>query len=149
MNLSAPRTTSLSATRLTVVYAFQMLCPGCVSRSLPQAKRLQIEFAQKPVEIIGLHTVFEDHAEMTPAHLAEFVINQGLTFPIAVDTPDSGGGAIPVTMRRFSMQGTPTILLIDSHGLLHLQHFGHLSDKQMIDSINELLDQYVNNPFFR
>lgn len=141
MNLTDSRKSRLSSTQLTVVYAFQMLCPGCVSHSIPQAKRLQIEFAQKPVEIVGLHTVFEDHADMTSTHLADFVVEQGLTFPIAIDAPDPNGGDIPVTMRRYSMEGTPTVLLIDAHGQLHLQHFGHLPDEHMIQLIYSVLDQ--------
>jgi hypothetical protein len=35
-----------------------------------------------------------------------------LTFPIGVDEA-SGDASIPVTMRRFQMRGTPTLILID------------------------------------
>ena len=47
--------------------AFQMLCPGCVSHGLPQAKRIQHTFGDA-VTVLGLHCVFEHHAAMTPSH---------------------------------------------------------------------------------
>lgn len=45
--LNTPEPLSLAALRgqVVVVHAFQMLCPGCVSHGLPQAKRLTQVFA--------------------------------------------------------------------------------------------------------
>lgn len=40
------------------------------------------------------------------------------------------GDPIPSTMRRYGMQGTPTLLLIDRVGRLRRQTFGHIPDLQ-------------------
>ncbi|MGH8312762.1 MAG: redoxin family protein, partial [Gammaproteobacteria bacterium] len=50
--------------KVVVLHAFQMLCPGCVADAIPQAKRVAALFADAPVAVIGLHTVFEHHAVM-------------------------------------------------------------------------------------
>ena len=67
--LNTPEPLSLAALRgqVVVVHAFQMLCPGCVAHGLPQAKRLTQVFAGRDLAVIGMHTVFEHHAVMTPA----------------------------------------------------------------------------------
>ena len=44
--------------KVVVVEAFQMLCPGCVSRGLPLAQKVQRSFSKKAVTVLGLHTVF-------------------------------------------------------------------------------------------
>lgn len=52
---------SLAALRGKVVKvtAFQMLCPGCVSHSIPQAQAVHKALNQNQLAAIGLHTVFE------------------------------------------------------------------------------------------
>ena len=56
---------------VVVIEAFQMLCPGCVSHGLPQAKRIQQAFGND-VTVLGLHSVFEHHDAMTPCHSKRF-----------------------------------------------------------------------------
>ncbi|HKY89636.1 MAG TPA: redoxin domain-containing protein [Nevskiaceae bacterium] len=121
---------SLEALRgkVIVVEAFQMLCPGCVSHGLPQAKRVHETFSREQVAVIGLHTVFEHHAAMTPTSLAVFLHEYRIAFPVGVDRADDGGSSIPQTMRAYSMQGTPTLVLIDALGRLRHQHFGQVGD---------------------
>ena len=60
--------------KVVVLHAFQMLCPGCVAHALPQAKRLH-EIAQRLDDrvVLGLHSVFEHHAAMTPVALEAFL----------------------------------------------------------------------------
>lgn len=81
--LNAKGPVSLAALRgkVVAVYAFQMLCPGCVSHGLPQAKRLRQTFARDEVEVLGLHSVFEHHAVMTPAALQVFLQEYRIDFP--------------------------------------------------------------------
>ncbi len=124
--------------RVVVVYAFQMLCQGCVANSIPQAKRLHSVFAGKNVQVIGLHTVFEHHAAMQPTSLEAFIHEYGITFPVAVDRP-SADGSIPQTMQCYQMQGTPTVLMIDSQGRLRRNYFGHLDDIQLGAEVMTLL----------
>ena len=76
-----------------------MLCPGCVSHGLPQAKRIQQAFGGD-VTVLGLHCVFEHHEAMTPVSLEAFLHEYRITFPVGVDAHDPGV-ALPITMGRF------------------------------------------------
>ena len=89
-----------------------MLCPGCVSHGIPQAQRIREAFSQENVVVLGLHSVFEHHAAMTPVSLEAFLHEYKITFPVGVDTPHASG--MPETMQAYGMQGTPTLLLIDA-----------------------------------
>ena len=114
--------------RVVFVLAFQMLCPGCVGTALPQARKLRSTFAPEDLAVIGLHTVFEHHeAQGSVAALEAFLHEYRIDFPVGLDA-DARPGRLPATMRRYAMQGTPTILLIDHRGNLRLNHFGHLED---------------------
>ncbi len=110
--------------RVVVLVAFQMLCPGCVARTIPLAQRMDQAFDRNELAIIGLHTVFEHHDVMTPQALEVFLSEYRVSFPVGIDTPDPNGGSIPMTMRAYGMQGTPTLVMIDSEGHHRAQHFG-------------------------
>ncbi|MCA9408131.1 MAG: redoxin domain-containing protein [Candidatus Omnitrophica bacterium] len=126
--------------KITVIYAFQMLCPGCVSHSLPQAKRVHEYFSERNVVVFGLHTVFEHHVAMGPESLKAFCYENKITFPVGIDKPaENHSDPIPQTMRVYEMQGTPTIILIDAQGNIRLQIFGHLSDLVVGAEISSLL----------
>lgn len=126
---NAPQPLSLAALRgkVVVLHAFQMLCPGCVAHALPQAERLHRALKRRAdVAVIGLHSVFEHHAAMTPVSLAAFIHEYRLTFPIGVDEP--GDGPLPVTMGRYQMRGTPTTIVIDQAGRIVEHAFGQVDD---------------------
>src|SRR3546814_11827178 len=93
---------------VVVLHAFQMLCPGCVSHGIPQAKAIHAAFPPDKVRVIGLHTVFEHHAAMGPVSLEAFVHEYRLSFPIAIDTP-ADDGPIPKTMQALPLKGHPTL----------------------------------------
>lgn len=115
--------------QVVVVHAFQMLCPGCVQHGLPQAQRIHAAFDGHGVTVIGLHTVFEHHAAMTPVSLQAFLHEYRIGFPVGVDAPSADPRMpIPVTMQAYGMQGTPTLLLIDRKGHLRQHAFGALDD---------------------
>ena len=110
--------------RVVVIEAFQMLCPGCVSHSLPQAMRVAETFSPDDVAVIGLHTVFEHHAAQgTEAALAAFLHEYRIRFPVAIDAP-SEGERLPRTMKLYGMEGTPTVVLIDREGRLRNRRSG-------------------------
>lgn len=112
--------------KVVLAVAFQMLCPGCVKTALPQAEEVHQIFSADDVAVIGLHTVFEHHAAMTPVALEAFIHEYRLSFPIGVDKAGTDG--MPETMKLYGMQGTPTILLIDHKGRLRKHKFGHEKD---------------------
>lgn len=124
--------------RVVILEAFQMLCPGCVSHGLPQAKRIQENFDPRAVAVIGLHSVFEHHDAMQPPALKAFLREYRITFPVAVDAT-RGTRNLPKTMDAYGMQGTPTLVIIDQVGRRRAQHFGHVHDLVLGAQIGALL----------
>ena len=126
-NTSEPLSLAALRGRIVVLHAFQMLCPGCVQGGLPQAQKVAKIFPRDKVAVIGIHTVFEHHAAMTPTSLEAFIHEYRLEFPIAVDRPGEDG-PIPQTMAAYGMRGTPTLILIDRAGRLRKHSFGTEDD---------------------
>jgi peroxiredoxin len=115
--------------KVVVLHAFQMLCPACVHHGLPQAQRIHAAFADRGVAVIGLHTVFEHHAAMTPVSLQAFLHEYRITFPVGVDAPSADRhNPVPLTMQAYGMQGTPSLVLIDRNGHLRKHAFGAVED---------------------
>lgn len=112
--------------KVVVLHAFQMLCPGCVSRSLPQMQQLHA-MRLPDLAVVGLHTVFEHHEAMPPVALRAFLSEYRLTFPVAIDRPRADG-PLPETMRAWGLEGTPTTLLLDRAGRLRHHHLGAEAD---------------------
>lgn len=138
LNTQAPLELSQLRGRVVLLHAFQMLCPGCVSHAVPQAERMHREYAEQGVSVIGLHTVFEHHAAMTPLALAAFLHEYHVTHPVAVDVAVEGT-PIPATMHRYEMRGTPTLILIDRAGKLRLNQFGRMDDLRLGMMLGQLL----------
>lgn len=114
--------------RVVLIEAFQMLCPGCVSHSLPQASKVTQLFRPEDVAVIGLHTVFEHHdVQGTREALSAFLHEYRIPFPVAIDAP-SPTGPTPKTMTKYQMRGTPTTILIDRSGKVRKQSFGRVED---------------------
>ena len=113
--------------RPVFIHAFQMLCPGCVTHGTPQAERAHQMFRDSDLQVIGLHTVFEHHAAMTPVSLEAFIHEYRLSFPIGVDQ-EGQGTPIPITMQQFKMRGTPSSILIGRDGNVKHHGFGQEDD---------------------
>lgn len=143
-NVDAPLDLRALRGRVAVAGAFQMLCPGCVSQTIPQLRQAHALFPESEVAVIGLHTVFEHHAAMGPTALEAFLHEYQVRFPVGVDRTSGRGEPIPSTMRRYGMQGTPTLLLIDREGRLRRQTFGHIPDLQLGAEIMALMREPAN-----
>lgn len=139
LNTDAPLSLADLRGSVVVVHAFQMLCPGCVSHGIPQAKSIHQAFPPGRVQVIGLHTVFEHHAAMTEVALRAFLHEYRIHFPVGIDRPDPRGNPIPATMQAWRMQGTPTLFILDEQGRIRLHHFGQLDDLRVGAVIGQLL----------
>jgi thiol-disulfide isomerase/thioredoxin len=146
LNTPEPLTLEGLRGRVVLVHAFQMLCPGCVSRGIPQAQRVAELFAGSPLVVVGLHTVFEHHDGMKVESLRAFLHEYRVRFPVGVDAPDPGGGRIPQTMRAYGMRGTPTTILIDARGRLRRQVFGDHEDLLLGAELQTLLLEAESSP---
>lgn len=138
-NSDQPISLERLAGQVVVIEAFQMLCPGCVSHGLPQAQRIAATFAGE-VTVLGLHTVFEHHDAMGPVSLEAFLHEYRIGFPVGVDTHDQPGGT-PVTMARYQLRGTPSLILIDRAGRVRLNAFGHVDDLVVGAALARLIDE--------
>lgn len=138
INTPTPFTLAQLKGKVVVIHAFQMLCPGCVTHGIPQAGAISELFAEDDVQVMGLHTVFEHHDVMTSAALKAFIAEYRIPFPVAIDRP-SESDAIPKTMARYQMRGTPTIIVLDKKGSVRLNHFGRISDMKIGSLIGSLL----------
>jgi hypothetical protein len=77
--------------------------------------------------VIGLHTVFEHHAAMTPVSLEAFLHEYQIAFPVGVDAAGEGH-PIPKTMGAYGMRGTPSTIVIDRDGRIVRHSFGAEDD---------------------
>lgn len=123
---------------IKVIHAFQMLCPGCVYRGIPQTHELYNRFNSEDVKVIGLHSVFENHEAMKPHALEVFISEWRLPFPVAIDKRLEGEW-MPETMKSYHLQGTPSLIIIDHLGEIQLCHFGHLEQEKIENLIINLL----------
>lgn len=132
--------------RVVLIEVFQMLCPGCVSKALPQAVRAHALFPRSELVVLGLHSVFEHHeAQGSRAALEAFAHEYRIPFPIAMDAPGVTGPT-PKTMERYQMRGTPTQLLIDRNGRLRKQSFGVDDEMRLGAEIASLLNDTGDMP---
>ena len=134
------QTLTLAGLRGNVVmlHAFQMLCAGCTLQATPQAVRMWLKYREAGLKVIGLHTVFEHHAVMTPDALAVYLHEFRIPFPVGVDLAKAGE-PIPRTMQTYRLQGTPSMLLIDRAGRLRHQRFGMETDEALARTVDALL----------
>jgi peroxiredoxin len=127
--------------KVVLLEAFQMLCPGCVSHSLPQAMKVRQLFNEDDVAVIGLHSVFEHHeAQGSKEALAAFLHEYRLSFPVAIDK-QSANSQLPVTMKSYGMRGTPTTILIDRQGNIRKHKFGKEDDLLLGAEIMALMSE--------
>ncbi len=126
--------------RVVVLVAFQVLCPHSVAGAVPQAQRIFETFEPKDVAVIGLHATFEHHDAFSVAMLKAFIQEYRLKFPIALDQPNPTS-PIPLTMERYKMRGTPSLVLIDRHGLVRKHAFGAVDDLRIGAEIGALTQE--------
>ena len=141
LNSDTPLTLADFRGRVLAIEVFQMLCPGCVSHGLPQAQRILTTFDAREVAVIGLHSVFEHHEANSRATLAAFLHENRIRFPVAMDAP--GEGTLPRTMQAWSLQGTPSLVLLDRRGQMRARHFGQMSDLALGAEIMALVQEPV------
>jgi hypothetical protein len=125
-NADPPPTLQSLKGKVVVLAAFQQHCPSSLKHGLPQAARIAGAFNDDEVAVIGLNTPFEQTDKQGRAALEAFVAEQGLPFPVALDTVN--GQSLPKTMEAYEIQGTPTVLIFDRQGRLRRHYLGQVDD---------------------
>lgn len=97
-------------------------------------------FLSEKVTVIGIHTVFENHVAMPPAALRVFLHEFRVKFPVAVDSPDPTS-KVPVTMHRYQMRGTPSLVIIDRARWIRVHQTGKIEDMTLGSAIQTLVDE--------
>ena len=126
--------------RVVVLVAFQVLCPNSVAGAVPQAQRIFETFEPNDVAVIGLHATFEHHDAFSVAMLKAFIQEYRPRFPIALDQPNPTS-PIPLTMERYKMRGTPSLVLIDRRGAVRKHAFGAVDDLRIGAEIGALTQE--------
>lgn len=139
--LSEPVSIAAQRGKVVLVYAYQMLCPGCVVHAAPQVQKVRNFYSPEVLTVIGLHSVFEHHAAMGPEALKAYLHEFKYTYPVAIDR-HSGGNLLPDTMTKLSLRGTPSILLIDKLGRLRRHFFGQMEDLRLGTEIGLLIGEH-------
>ena len=138
INTESPISLSELRGKVVVLHAFQMLCPDCVSHGIPQAMKIHNAFSREDVVVLGLHTVFEHHAVMTPAALKVFMHEYKIPFPVGIDTAQADH-PIPLTMQAYELRGTPSMVIIDRGGHVRLSHLGQIDDLHVGAILGQLI----------
>lgn len=131
--------------KVVLIEVFQMLCPGCVNHSIPQAVKIHRKIDDSQLQVICLHSVFEHHDVMTPEALKVFLSEFGVAFPVAVDKPRKGQ-PIPTTMKKYRLEGTPSTMLVDRKGRIRQVEFGQMDDFVLGLLIGSLLSEEDQTP---
>lgn len=139
---SEPVSVAAQRGKVVLIYAFQMLCPGCVMHAAPQVQKVRDFYSPELVTVIGLHSVFEHHAAMGPESLKAYLYEFKYTYPVAIDR-HTGSNLLPDTMTKLALRGTPSILLVDKLGRVRRHFFGQIEDLQLGTEIGLLIaEQY-------
>ncbi len=129
INTDGPLTLKALKGKVVVMSAFQLHCPGSVKHGLPQTQRLSHAFSDDEVAVIALNTPFENPEAQDAQAIEDFAEENGLRFPIGVDTVN--GGTLPKTMEAFEIQGTPSVLIFDRQGRLRRHYLGQVDDLRL------------------
>jgi hypothetical protein len=84
--------------------------------------------------------LLEQDSAMPPVSLEAFLHEYRITFPMGVDEHQPGIDT-PVTMRRYQLQGTPSLIMIDRAGFVRASAFGQHDDLALGALLGRLLHE--------
>ena len=106
LNTTVPVSDSDLRDRVVLLDFWAAWCTPCI-RNLPEMQSTADAFKGRPFAIVGVH-----HEE-TSGQIGLYLRDQGVLFPVAIDT-----GA---TFKRFAISRMPTYVLIDKKGAVRFQ----------------------------
>lgn len=103
--------------KVVVVHFFAADCINCI-RNFPHYKKWRTEFSPEEVTLVGIHTP-ETSKERDPNHAKKKFREQGLNFPVALDTGKKNWDA-------WTNRMWPSVYLIDKQGNVREWWYGEL-----------------------
>lgn len=104
-------------------------CPPCV-REIPRLQRLFDRYQAQGFVLLGVNTTFQDER----AEVAQFVRDQGITYPVLLDVDGEVGQA-------YGSRLIPSSYLIDQNGKIVHALVGEVSEAQLSEQIARLLQE--------
>ena len=107
-------------------------CINCL-RTLPHLRKMHKTYSDKGLVIIGIHTP-EFEFEKEPENVKKAAVKHELKYPVALDNNHT-------TWNLYGNQYWPRSTLIDSKGLIRMEHVGEGGYDEIEDKIIELLTE--------
>jgi len=124
---------SLQGSPALIVF-FHLRCEGCVRLALPQAEQMYRDFSERNVRVMAIHSA----SGPLPA-VDAFLSAGGYTLPVGIDA--AGELWKPRTMEDWSVEGTPTLVLLDKRRQLRMKRLGHMADQPLAAALEQLLSE--------
>lgn len=115
--------------KVVLVNIWATWCPPCV-REIPRLQRTFELYRNQGFVLIGMNTTFQDDQ----AKVTKFVADQGITYPIALDTDGIGA-------RDYAGRLMPTSYLIDRNGKIVSVQVGEVDEAKLKEQVAALLKQ--------
>ena len=134
---SPPLTTDALAGKV-VLYDFWTF--GCINcqHTLSHVMAWYARYAEHGLVVVAVHTP-EFAYEADPANVQRYLIDQHITYPVALD-PEMR------VWNAWDVHAWPTFALYDRAGRRRLQHVGEGGYEQTEDAIRALLDESLDSP---
>jgi len=113
--------------KVVVLDIFQIQCPAC-TWEITELKKVQAKYSSNDVEIISVSVYPYDTVQL----LREYRADHEITWRIALD--EDG-----VIYTKYTIQSTPTIIIIDEEGFIRFRRDRSVSAEQLYDVIEPLL----------
>ena len=131
--------------KFVILKFWQSWCPGCLSKGLPDLKKLQDHFKNnKDVALYSAQTVFEGFSVNHPGKIKKIRDRFSLDLPMAHDDGKTHKEFNKsVLMSRYKAGGTPWFVIIDPRGVVVFNDF-HLNTDQVIKLIDSKTKETKN-----
>ena len=127
---SAPLTLKSLHGRVVLIEFWTFACYNC-RNTLPTVKKWDVQYRDKGLTIIGVHTP-ETDLERNEVDLKREITELGIKYPVVTDNDYS-------TWKAYRVEAWPTLFLLDKQGRVRWMHIGEGYYDQTEEMIKKLL----------
>lgn len=113
--------------RVVLINVWATWCPPCV-REIPRLVRISTQYRGQGLVVLGVNTTYQDDR----AKVATFVQEQGISYPVLLDSNNAIGQA-------YGARLLPTSYLIDHDGTIVHLRIGEVDEVQLREQVLALL----------